>query len=122
MLRRLDRALLNGWLFALLSATAFATEHATVTLEGQSFAIGETQSRYAEVSKGVPYIPLIVVRGAQDGPVGAGALLGTVRYQYGARIAELRAPEAGVVVMLRHTPPFEAGSGLVTLGIVRGAD
>ena len=51
--------------------------------------------------------------------VGAGALLGTVRDYFGAPIAELRAPAAGVVLMLRHKPPVEAGSGLVTLGIAR---
>lgn len=46
-----------------------------------------------------------------------GALLGVVRDYFGDKVAELRAPARGVVLMLRHAPPVDAGAGLVTLGI-----
>jgi predicted deacylase len=49
--------------------------------------------------------------------VESGALLGTVSDYFGDPLAELRAPERGVVLMLRHKPPVNAGEGLVTLGI-----
>jgi predicted deacylase len=49
--------------------------------------------------------------------VGPGALLGTVTDYFGTPLAELRAPTRGVVLMLRHKPPVNAGDGLVTIGV-----
>lgn len=49
--------------------------------------------------------------------VESGARLGTITDYFGEPLAELRAPERGVVLMLRHKPPVNPGEGLVTLGI-----
>ncbi|WP_166422710.1 succinylglutamate desuccinylase/aspartoacylase family protein [Paraglaciecola sp. 20A4] len=49
--------------------------------------------------------------------VNAGALLGIVRDYFGETIAELRAPNRGVVLMLRHAPPVNKGAGLISIGI-----
>lgn len=45
-----------------------------------------------------------------------GALLGIVRDYFGEPIAELRAPNRGVVLMLRNAPPANKGAALITLG------
>lgn len=49
--------------------------------------------------------------------VDEGALLGVVRDYFGNSLAELRAPARGVVLMLRHAPPVNAGAGVISLGI-----
>lgn len=48
--------------------------------------------------------------------VDKGALLGEVTDYFGARIAELRAPVLGVVLMIHHTPPVNRGEDPVTIG------
>lgn len=48
--------------------------------------------------------------------VARGALLGQVIDYFGAPLAELRAPRAGVVLMVNDTPPIAAGEAPVTIG------
>lgn len=46
-----------------------------------------------------------------------GALLGIVRDYFGEPIAELRAPNRGVVLMLQNAPPANKGAALITIGV-----
>jgi len=50
--------------------------------------------------------------------VQAGDVVGEVKDYFGNTLARLQAPEAGIVLMLRYTPPTEEGDTPVTLGIV----
>ncbi|GAC23033.1 hypothetical protein GMES_0733 [Paraglaciecola mesophila KMM 241] len=40
-----------------------------------------------------------------------------MRDYFGEPIAELRAPNHGVVLMLRNAPPAHKGAALITLGV-----
>lgn len=48
--------------------------------------------------------------------VDRGALLAEVTDYFGTKVAELRAPVRGVVLMLNHTPPVNQGETPVTIG------
>lgn len=48
--------------------------------------------------------------------VDAGALVGEVHDYFGDRVAELRAPVRGIVLMINNTPPVREGETPVTIG------
>ena len=57
---------------------------------------------------------------AQPGrTVAAGTLLGVVTDYFGQRLAEVRAPFAGVVLYIVHTPPINTGEPLAMIGHIK---
>lgn len=51
--------------------------------------------------------------------VATGTLLGVVNDFFGQRLAEVRAPFAGVVLYIVHTPPINAGEPLAMIGRIK---